>query len=439
MKSLNIIFYEWKHFVRSPFKVVALLLFVLAGGYGLHNGASLYHEQMAEVEVIQKDIDEGRQEQIAYLDAGQAGPEDRPWIDLKTPFWAIWFNNIYHFKKPSPAVVYSIGQAEQYGFYKNVTFMASPYDADMTEEIANPERLQTGTLDFSFSLLFLLPLLLLILLYNLQGAEAEQGFLPLIEVQTGIKWTWLLSRTTFYVGLLLVVIFGLLTYGALLAGDSIFAGTAFWQMVLYSFLYLAFWSLGYYLIIRTGKTIMGNTLKMVGVWLMFAFIIPSAVHQWISIEKPANLMTELIDASRDEAWDLYSLPDSVLEARVDAMFPEIAESPVAQDSTKRGAAYDDSMYALINELMKNSIVSIEADNKAKNELVRSSYWFNPMTFFQNQFNRIAQTHYDDYQNYRDEIQILVDRQIRVLVLDTWGGKEVDKAQFEEYHQTLLEI
>jgi hypothetical protein len=30
MRNLNIFLYEWKHFVRSPFKIVALFLFILA-------------------------------------------------------------------------------------------------------------------------------------------------------------------------------------------------------------------------------------------------------------------------------------------------------------------------------------------------------------------------------------------------------------------------
>lgn len=439
MKSLNIFLYEWKHFVRSPFKVVALLLFVLAGGYGLHSGASLYHEQLAEIEGIRKFVDEERQEQISYYEEGKTGPEDQPWVDLTTPFWAIWFNNVHHFKTPSPAMVYSLGQAEQYGFYKHVTFMASPYDADMTAEIANPERQQAGTLDFSFSLLFLFPLLMLIMLYNLKSAETEKGFLPLIEVQTAARNTWLLSRTAFYVGLLLIVIVGLLSYGAMLTDVFALEGAAYWQMLLYSSLYLAFWSLIYYLIIRTGTSIMGNTLKMVGVWLVFAFIIPSAVHQWISIEKPVNLMTDLIDATRDEKQKLYDLPDSVFQAKLDEMFPEILDSPVAKDEDKRGIAYNRCASALVNELVKNKITLIEADNKEKNTLVRTSYWFNPMTFFQNQFNRISQTDFDDYQKYRNEIQHLIDHQIRVLVLDTWKGSKVDKSLFEKYHQTLSAI
>ena len=235
MIRFDILLFEWKHFTRSPFKIVALILFVLASIYGLHNGASLYQEQTAEINKIKEKIEEDVRPYLTYYDEGKQGPEDRPWVNLSEPFWAIWLTFSHHFKEPSPALVYSIGQAEQFGYYKRVTFMASPYDADMTEEIANPERLQTGTLDFSFTLLYLLPLLLLILLYNLQSAEAEQGFLPLIEVQTASKNSWLLTRVSFYVLLLSVALLLLIIYGALLT--NVFATTSgvVGQMLLYSF------------------------------------------------------------------------------------------------------------------------------------------------------------------------------------------------------------
>ena len=309
----------------------------------------------------------------------------------------------------------------------------------MTKEIANPERLQTGTLDFSFVLLFLLPLLLLISLYNLNGMEAEQGFLPLIQVQTSSRNSWLLSRVSFYMVLHLVVIGALLVYGGMLTNVFSDAGTAFGKMLGYSFLYLLFWSVIYFLFLRSGTTIMGNTLKMVGVWVILAFIIPAGVYQWISIEKPTNLMTDFIDATRDEQQALYDLPDSIFQARVETLFPEILNSPVAQDSTQKSEAYEISSTGLVNELMKNSIEPIEADNKTKNDLVRSSYAFNPITFFQNRFNSISETHYDDYQNYRTEIQSLIDKQVRTLVMDTWGNVEVSKDKFQEYIQTLSQL
>lgn len=436
MKNLDILLYEWKHFTRNPFKVVALLLFTVAGVYGLHNGAKLYREQTSEIERIRENSREQRQEYIAYYEEGKSGPDERPWIDLTTPRWAIWYSNTYHFKMPSPALVYSIGQAEQYGFHKRITYMASPYDADMTKEIANPERLQIGTLDFSFAVLFLLPLLLLVLVYDLQSSESEQGFLPLIEVQTTSKNTWLLSRMAFYIGFAFLVIVALAFYGAFLTDVLTTARGAFFQIVVHSLFYLLLWSVMYFFILRTGKSILGNTLQMVGVWLLFAFIIPASVHQWMSLSKPANLMTDFIDAQREDREQLFEQPDSVIQAQLYRLFPEIVDSPVARDSAKSYKAMNESGSALVNELKKKSIAPIEAENQEKNELIQNTYWFNPVTLFQNKFNAISQTHYTDYQQFRNDIQALVDQQITSLVLDTWHAVKVDKAKYLEYNKSL---
>ena len=138
-----------------------------------------------------------------------------------------------------------------------------------------------------------MPLLLLVLLYNIKGQEAEQGFLPLVFVQTGAKNWWLFSRTAFYTILVLLTLFGLLFYGAMLT--PIFkTDSTFWQFFLWIGIYLIFWILIYFLILKYGKNTVSNTLQMIGFWLLFAFIIPAAVQQWISIEKPTNLMVDIL-------------------------------------------------------------------------------------------------------------------------------------------------
>ena len=436
MSNLAIFIYEWKHLIRHPFKVAALFLFVTAGVYALHNGASLYHEQVAEIEQISEKADESRQKTIAYFDNDQIGPEDRPWVDVTTPFWAIWYMPVNHFKYPSPAMVYSIGQAEQYGYYKRITFWSSPYDADMAEEIANPERLQLGTLDFSFVVLYLLPLLLLTWLFNIKGAEADRGFLPLIYNQTGPKRGWLMTRIAFYGTLLVLVVLGLMLYGALLTNVFANSSTNFWPIFLLILSYLLLWIVVFALILYSGSGSIGNTLKMVGVWLLFTLIVPGTVHQWVSIRQPANLMTEFIDAQRDESNQLFEEPDSVLQAHLNDLFPEIPNSPVYRDSTKRNLAMNRSSSALANELVKKSYRKIESSNDTKNHLIRSSHWFNPLTFFQNQLNRRSGTHYQNYQDYRSEVQSLIDQQIRALVLDTWDGVVVDKERYLEYGEVL---
>lgn len=436
MRNLSIFLYEWKHFTRNPFKIIAVILFALAGIYGLHNGQHLYDNQMEEIgKIQQKQLDE-KAEILAYYDEGQKGPKEKPWVDLTQPMWANYYTPNYSLKVPSPVMVYAIGQAELYGFYKKVTFFASPYDADMAEEIANPERLQTGTLDFAFAVLFLLPLLLLILVYNLKSTEAEQGFLPLIEVQVASKNTWLLWRMAFYLVLSGFVLIGLLIYGTMLTPVFETAGNAFLQLFLYSFLYFICWAIIYFLILKSGNRILGNTLTMIGIWLLFAFVIPATVQQVVSIKKTANLMTDFIDVDRDQKKALFAQPDSVLQNKLDATYPQIVKSRVYGDSTKRKLAMSRTDFALVNGLKKESIEKIEADNEEKNRLVENTFWFNPVSFFQNKFNRISRTHFDDYQKYRHDIQNLVDKQATLLVLDTWNEVTVDKEKYMEYLEVL---
>ncbi|MEO1712441.1 MAG: hypothetical protein AAFU60_03815, partial [Bacteroidota bacterium] len=238
MRYLNVFFWEWKHFVRSPFKIIALLLFVVASVYGLHKGANLFHKQTEEIKQIEVGVEEDRQKVLEdHYRTGNLAPEDRPWVDYSTSFWASWSSYLHHFKRPSPAMVYSIGQSEQFGFYKRINCWASSYDPDLAEEIANPERLQTGTLDFSFALLFLLPLVLMVLLYNLQSMETEQGFMPLISVQIPARNRWLLWRMSFYLVLLSMIILGLLLYGASLTNVFSETSLAISQLFLYTILY----------------------------------------------------------------------------------------------------------------------------------------------------------------------------------------------------------
>ncbi|MEL6590700.1 MAG: DUF3526 domain-containing protein [Bacteroidota bacterium] len=436
MKALMIFGYEWKHFIRTPFKLVALLLFVAAGIFALHNGASLYERQKNEITKLNEKAQSEIEETLAFYEAGKQGPEERPWVNLSEPFWANWYTPTYHFKQASPAIAYNIGQAEQYGFYKRVTFMSSPYDPDMAEEIANPERLQAGTLDFSFVSLFLLPLLLLVCLYNVKGAESDGGFLPLVMVQSGGQFTWLLSRVSFYFALLALTTLGLMLYGALLTGVFESATSAFVSIYLLIVGYLLFWTTAFVLIIRRGGSSIGNTFAMVGVWLLFTFFIPAATQQWVSTVYPANLMTDLIDAQRDKKNELYNSPDSVFQARLDKLYPNLAQTIVAQDSSRIQAALYDSSVALTNELTKESTTKIEAGNERKNALIRTSYWFNPLTFTQHQLNRLSQTDYYDYLQYRQEVQTLIEGQINRLVLDTWNGIVVGKEKYLEYNAEL---
>ena len=102
MKSWSIFLFEWKHFSRSPFKMLALLLFVIASVYGLHNGKQLYQKQKQEIEVVELKANEEVENTLSYYQKGESGPADRPWVDVTSPFWAMWYSGCLLYTSPSP-------------------------------------------------------------------------------------------------------------------------------------------------------------------------------------------------------------------------------------------------------------------------------------------------------------------------------------------------
>lgn len=435
MRKTSIFIFEWKHFIQSPFKIIALLLFIIAGIYGLHNGANLYEKQQAEVSSIEEKIEKQKQETIALYKSKKKGPEGKPWIDLTTPFWAIRNVATYHFKRPSSTMVYSIGQAEQYAFYKKITTWSSPYDNDMTEEIANPERLQLGTLDFSFVALFLIPLLLLILVYNIKGTEVDLGFLSLIYVQINNKNQWLFIRILFYTLLVIITTMVLMIYGGFLTDVFNNDTLSFWKIFGLLSAYCLLWTIIYALILLRDNNSIINTLKMIGVWILLSFIIPASVHQWVSINHPTNLMVDLIDAQRDQTNQLFDEPTEQLQEQLIKQFPTIKNSPVYQDSILKKKTIRRSVVALANELVKKSLKPVELENNIKNNIIANTYWFNPLTCFQNNLNSLTKTQYANYKNYRTEIQNLIDRQINYMIIDSWENQKVDKDVYLKYYNT----
>ena len=432
MTFVNIFLLECKHFIRSPFKVIAIFLFILASVYGIHNSVSLYQTQINEIDKIEERVSKERQEFVKkHLAEDQSTLQNNNSRDYTSPYWALRQFPLYHFKKPSPSMVFSIGQSEQYGFYKRITFNSSPYDNDLSEEIANPERLQIGTFDFSFALLFLLPLVLVILLFNIKSNEIEQGFMSLIEVQVLSKNSWIVARVGFYSFLALLISYGLILYGSLLMASLQPIKTAMVPMMLYTFFYILFWSALFLFIIIKNKNLLSIILKMSFSFILFVFVTPGIVHQLLSINYPVNLMTDLIDV-RDQRQELYGKPHDAINSQLKIIYPQIENGSIMNDSLKVKSALSQSIPALVNSIKKNNIGIVEKEIRSKIDFVNKFNIINPIVFFQNKINFLSETHYDNYKAYRNEIQFLIDKQINVLIEDIWSGRKVDENRYAEY-------
>src|SRR6266508_4576303 len=88
----------------------------------------------------------------------------------------------YALAPPAPLAALAVGQSDLYPYYFKVTSQ-SKQTFTANDEIENPTNLLAGRFDLAFVIIYLYPLLILALSYNLISAEREQGTLAMLMSQ----------------------------------------------------------------------------------------------------------------------------------------------------------------------------------------------------------------------------------------------------------------
>jgi ABC-2 type transport system permease protein len=430
MNIISILLFELTHFVKNKFKVVALLLFIICSLYSLNNGYQLYEAQKIQIKKLQSQSGKSNQKVLGYFDKNQKGPEENPWVDVTTPFWGVYFADKTKIKNPSPLLPFSIGQTEQYGYYKKITTWGSTYDADLVEEIANPERLGIGSLDFSFTLLFLLPILLIILLFNIGGLESDFECIKLIKIQHDSITNWLLKRFLFYFILVgIAVVLPILYFASL---TNAWSFIEFYELLFWTIIYITLWVFIFFFINSSLQNSQLNSIKMISVWLLFCVLIPSFVNQYTSLKYPANYMTGFIDANRDDAYKIYDISKDSIKVKIFEKFPELKNSVAGKLTANDNEAIDNSIVILTSDINNKAIKEIEEKIEAKNSFIKNTYFINPLTFFQNKLNQKSNSDYYAFLKFRNEIDLEISKKQKQLLFDSWNKVKVDKQKYMEY-------
>ncbi|MAA79678.1 MAG: hypothetical protein CL916_10500 [Deltaproteobacteria bacterium] len=436
MKTIRVFMFEQTHFRRTPSKVISCLLFFIACLYSIYNGFDIQHSQEHIIDRIQTEQAEEIDNVLTWFANGEKGPKDRDWVDIHDPYWALRYTPTYTIKKPSILLPLGIGQTEQYGYYKEISFWSTTYDNDMVEEIANPERLLQGNIDFSFLIIYLLPLLLVILTYNIGGLERDKQFEKLITIQYGSIRIWLGTRFAFYVTLLLFAIVSCVVGVALINNGFYLLFAELGSLLLLAIGYTLFFAILFFFVLIRSSGSSASAFQMISIWLLLCVVIPGTVHQYASIQVPVHYMTDYLDTNRKETYATYALSSDVLLDKLRTVYPEITKTKHGKEDSKEDKIIRRSIGAIINEMNKDAVAHIEKRNEVKNKIIRSSYWYNPVSFAQNQWNTYTYSDYYSFQKYRMEVQQTIDTKIKLLVFEIWNQKTVDREIFEQYIQAL---
>jgi ABC-2 type transport system permease protein len=79
-----------------------------------------------------------------------------------------------------------------------------------------------------------------------------------------------------------------------------------------------------------------------------------------------------------------------------------------------------------------AIQEIEEKNELKNNFIKNTYWFNPVTFFQNKLNENANADYYAFLAFRNKIDAEINKKQKQLLFDSWNKVKVDKQKYKQY-------
>ena len=106
--NLNIFTYELKHFYRNKAKLYSYIVFMFLSLYALINVYNIKEKQQDTINEIYHKQEQERLKVIKWYENNQIGPDDKSWVNINDPFWAILYNPTYVLKTPQNYILWEL-------------------------------------------------------------------------------------------------------------------------------------------------------------------------------------------------------------------------------------------------------------------------------------------------------------------------------------------
>ena len=325
--------HEWRVLRADATVWVVGVVFAAAIGYAMVNGVRwVAFVRHAESTATAEESERYAQMQ-AQIDALQRDRKPvAPFGDPRNPtMFGSRFGPRYAMLPPAPLAAVAIGQSDLLPSYFKVSTDARETIVGASE-IENPHRLLVGRFDLAFVIVFLYPLLILAVTYNMLSSEKEQGTLALALAQPVGLGTLTIGKVIVRALVLVGVVVGvsmiaLVSGGASLGAPGAIARIGLWMAVVAA--YGGLWFALAVLVASFGRPSATNATIVATLWLLLVVMLPSLFNLLATTIHPVPSRVEMIQAVR-VASDEAAGAGSALLARYYEDHPELATGGAEQ-------------------------------------------------------------------------------------------------------------
>ncbi|ATB47462.1 ABC transporter permease [Corallococcus macrosporus] len=225
---------------------------------------------------------------------------------------------------PSPLAFAALGQRDVQPYVLRVRLLGLQSQLYESETL-NPELALPGAFDFAFVLIYLAPLVIIALMYDLVSGEREAGRLRLlVSLPVSGRGVWARRSVLRYL-LVLGALLGPFVVGAVISRAPV--GETF-AIALAAALYVAFW-LGLALLVaaRGRSSSAANGAALIGCWIVLTLLVPALANAVISRALPVAKGIDLTLAQRELVHRAWDIPKQETFQRFFVNHPEWRDTP----------------------------------------------------------------------------------------------------------------
>ncbi|CCH55105.1 hypothetical protein BN8_04340 [Fibrisoma limi BUZ 3] len=426
---------DWRILKRGKaLKILGLLAFA-SGIYALIYGKTFVSRQQETIALLRQD-ERARLDSLAAwarLDTTVAGNKAK-W-EKATSAYEVNVPEGYRYAlhDPSALTPLSLGMRDLFPYYQDVWGRAI-FRQVFKQEITNPQKLSVGHFDWAFVVIFLLPLFLIVLSYNLLSSEKEQGTYALLRSQPITLRQVVLAKLGLRLGLLLGFLAVIMLLAIPILGIPLGQDGGLWLKFFgVATGYGLFWGSVIFAVVSYQKSSAFNALTLLGCWLVLVLVLPALVQQWLTVSQPIDRST-FENLVRDE----YNAeqPDSVVLKPYYARHPALYLPKDTAKHDQNARLPDLRPYYARNEAVDQTLAPLvgryEAQVAAREATVSRLNWLLPAVNALDLFNGLAGTSAAAHRDYLLQIRTFHARWNGFFVPKVFKNERLKPADYAQF-------
>lgn len=348
----TIIQYEWLQLVRNRAFWLLTLIFFLISVYAAWYGKEEVKQQQRKIVLLQDSV----AAKMSLLNRELQQHDSTAW-EYEPLYKTVFYN------RPDGVAALAFGQRDLHKFAIEIsegTYYYNKYatgysNKTLSGEITNPQKQLAGHLDFSFVIVFLLPLYFILLSYNILSAENEEGTLPLLGVQAVSIRTIFFSKL--FVRWLITAIMAILLLLIAAAITGAVTDGRIFLFIVATLLYSIVWASVVSLVASLKKPSGFNALSLISIWLFFSILLPAAFNAFLAAKYPPVNKIALASAVQKANAEVFAIPRTAVADSFYKMHPEYNNLP---GDTLPGGWYNARWIRATHAVLDNKVERVEA-------------------------------------------------------------------------------